>query len=96
MRVQGGTGAGRGGKGAAGAAGGGGGAVDPALAAAKQKAWNKAVFEFTATAADFARVVPGICAMYNIAGVKKHDGFAGWCGVIVGVVGVYKVWGKTA
>ena len=96
MRVQGASGAGKGGKGGEGASGGGGGAVDPALAAAKQKAWNKAVFEFTATAADFARVVPGICAMYNIAGVKKHDGFAGWCGVIVGVVGVYKVWGKTA
>ena len=37
------------------------------------------------------RVVPGFCGMYAIGGLKKHDGFSGLCGVVVGLVGSYKV-----
>lgn len=44
--------------------------------------------------ADFCRIAPGFFAMYKIAGVKDHKGWAGACGVLVGVLGSYKVWSK--
>jgi hypothetical protein len=37
------------------------------------------------------RVVPGFCGMYAIGPLRKHDGFSGIMGIIVGVVGSYKV-----
>lgn len=45
--------------------------------------------------ADFLRVAPGFMAMYGLLGVrKKHDGFSGVMGLIVGATGVWKVWSK--
>ena len=61
----------------------------------RQKALRKKYISFIGDFADFIRVTPGFCAMYKIGGIKKHDGFSGICGVVVGVVGCYKVWQKT-
>jgi hypothetical protein len=45
--------------------------------------------------ADFLRVAPGFLAMYGLLGFKKkHDGFSGVMGLIVGATGVWKVWNK--
>lgn len=47
--------------------------------------------------ADFLRVTPGFLAMYGLLGFKKkHDGFSGMMGLIVGATGVWKVWNKVA
>ena len=37
------------------------------------------------------RVTPGFLAMNNVRGWKKHDGFSGVMGVIVGLCGCYKI-----
>lgn len=58
----------------------------------KQK---KARLNLIASLADFLRVTPGFCAMYKIGGLKKHDGFSGIMGMIVGLVGSYKVYQKS-
>lgn len=52
------------------------------------------MLDFVSDFADFCRVTPGYLAMNNIGGVKKHAGFSGACGMLVGVIGVYKVWMK--
>ena len=44
-----------------------------------------------ATRQDWMRVLPGFCGMYAIGPLRKHDGFSGLCGVVVGLVGSYKV-----
>lgn len=44
--------------------------------------------------ADFLRVTPGFLAMYGLFGVRKHDGFSGVMGLIVGATGIWKVWHK--
>ena len=69
---------------------GGGGA---AAFAAKR---TKLVLNLIQDVADWCRVFPGYCAMYGHFGLKKHDGFSGVMGVIVGVIGSYKVWQKVA
>ena len=40
---------------------------------------------------DFLRVAPGFMSMYKIGGVKKHDGFSGVLGCVVGLIGTCKV-----
>ena len=37
----------------------------------------------------------GFCAMYKVGGLQKHDGFSGMMGMIVGIVGSYKVYQKS-
>ena len=51
---------------------------------------------FLGDLADFLRVTPGFCQMYGIAGLKKHDGWSGVMGLVVGATGVWKVWQKCA
>mmetsp|Transcript_6109 Transcript_6109/g.11565 ORF Transcript_6109/g.11565 Transcript_6109/m.11565 type:complete len:214 (+) Transcript_6109:29-670(+) len=53
-----------------------------------------AVIGFMGDFADFCRVTPGFLAMHNVGGVKDHKGWAGACGILVGVIGSYKVWKK--
>ena len=65
---------------------------DEAYALKRRRAW----VSFVGDVADWLRVTPGFCAMYRIGGIKKHDGFSGACGVVVGICGMYKVWGKVA
>ena len=40
---------------------------------------------------DLLRVTPGFLAMYKVGRWKKHDGFSGVMGIIVGLTGCYKV-----
>ena len=45
--------------------------------------------------ADWLRVTPGFCGMHgNAFGLRKHDGFSGVMGALVGVLGCFKVYLK--
>ena len=45
--------------------------------------------------ADWMRVTPGFCGMHgNAFGLRKHDGFSGVMGVLVGLLGCFKVYLK--
>jgi hypothetical protein len=56
---------------------------------------QKARLDLIASLADWLRVTPGFCAMYKVGGLQKHDGFSGMMGMIVGIVGSYKVYQKS-
>lgn len=67
--------------------------LDPS--SSKYEAKKRALMlDFIGDFADFCRVTPAYLEMNNIGGVKKHAGFSGVCGMLVGVLGVYKVWNK--
>ena len=46
--------------------------------------------------ADWLRCTPKFCEIYGLFGLKKHDGWAGVLGVVVGIIGTFKVYRKVA
>ena len=46
--------------------------------------------------ADWLRCTPKFCEIYGLFGLKKHDGWSGALGVLVGIIGTFKVYRKVA
>ena len=54
----------------------------------------RCVVGFIGDFADFLRVTPGFFSMYGV--MKKHDGFSGAMGIVVGLCGCWRVWDEIA